>query len=112
MDAWFKRKGKLKLASIENMIKWFKDREGKVTYSMNSRLGPNSYDCSSAVYFSLIAGGFLPSGTGIGNTDSLFALEGKLLTSITRSEVTGGHFCCRVQGKLWRFGWTHWGFCG
>lgn len=90
MDAWLKREGKLKMASIENMIKWFKDREGKVTYSMNSRLGPNSYDCSSAVYFSLIAGGFLPSGTGIGNTDSLFALEGKLLTSITRSEVKRG----------------------
>ena len=85
-----KREGKLKMASIENMIKWFKDREGKVTYSMNSRLGPNSYDCSSAVYFSLIAGGFLSSGTGIGNTDSLFALEGKLLTSITRSEVKRG----------------------
>ena len=41
MDAWLKREGKLKMASIENMIKWFKDREGKVTYSMNSRLGPN-----------------------------------------------------------------------
>lgn len=90
MDAWLKRKGKLKLASIENMIKWFKDREGKVTYSMNSRLGPNSYDCSSAVYFSLIAGGFLPSGTGIGNTDSLFALEGSLLTAVSRSSVKRG----------------------
>ena len=33
-------------------------RKGKVVYSMSARLGPNSYDCSSAVYLSLIAGGF------------------------------------------------------
>lgn len=59
------------MASIEAMIKWMKDREGKVTYSMTNRLGPNSYDCSSSVYFSLIAGGFLPSGS-MGNTDTLF----------------------------------------
>lgn len=59
------------MPSIENMIKWMSDRQGKVTYSMNSRLGPNSYDCSSAVYFALIAGGFLPADT-MGNTDSLF----------------------------------------
>ncbi|MDT1957785.1 DUF5776 domain-containing protein, partial [Carnobacterium divergens] len=59
------------MANIETMIKWMKDREGKVTYDMNNRLGPNSYDCSSAVYFSLRAGGFLPAGS-MGNTDSLF----------------------------------------
>lgn len=59
------------MASIENMIKWMMDRQGKVTYSMNSRLGPNSYDCSSAVYFSLVAGGFLSAGS-MGNTDTLF----------------------------------------
>lgn len=53
------------------MIKWMTDRQGKVTYSMNSRLGPNSYDCSSAVCLALIAGGFLPAGM-MGNTDSLF----------------------------------------
>lgn len=59
------------MANSEQMIKWMSDRQGKVTYSMNSRLGPNSYDCSSAVYFALVAGGFLPTGT-MGNTDSLF----------------------------------------
>ena len=60
------------MSSIETSIKWFTDREGKVTYSMASRLGPNSYDCSSAVYNALIAGGFLPAGSWIGNTDSLY----------------------------------------
>ncbi|WP_282956924.1 peptidoglycan amidohydrolase family protein, partial [Enterococcus quebecensis] len=59
------------MGNIETMIKWMKDREGKVTYSMINRLGPNSYDCSSAVYFSLRASGFLPDGS-MGNTDTLF----------------------------------------
>lgn len=59
------------MANLETAIKWFTDRQGKVTYSMNSRLGPSSYDCSSAVYFALRAGGFLNDGV-MGNTDSLF----------------------------------------
>lgn len=56
----------------EQMIKWMSERQGKVTYSMNARLGPNSYDCSSAVYFALINGGFLSPGM-MGNTDTLFS---------------------------------------
>ncbi|MBP1045084.1 hypothetical protein I6N96_02240 [Enterococcus sp. BWM-S5] len=59
------------MADSQKMLQWMADRQGRVTYSMNSRLGPASYDCSSAVYFALVAGGFLPSGT-MGNTDSLF----------------------------------------
>ncbi|MDA9469941.1 Phage lysin, N-acetylmuramoyl-L-alanine amidase [Enterococcus sp. 5H] len=78
------------MASIEAMIKWMSDRQGKVTYSMTSRNGPNSYDCSSAVYYALITGGFLPANTAIGNTDSLYRLEGKLLQSITRQQVQRG----------------------
>ncbi|MGM0216339.1 phage tail tip lysozyme [Enterococcus sp. AZ109] len=58
------------MASINQMIQWFKDREGKVNYSQSSRLGPTGYDCSSAVYFALIAGGFIPSGS-MGWTGSL-----------------------------------------
>lgn len=65
------------------------DREGKVTYSMTSRLGPKSYDCSSAVFFSMIAGGFLPSGS-MGNTETLFAMSGTKLKKISRSEVKRG----------------------
>ena len=60
------------MASIETMIKWMTDRKNKVSYSMSSRLGPNSYDCSSAVYFALRAGGFLAN-TKMGNTDTLFS---------------------------------------
>lgn len=60
------------MANIEKMIQWLVDRKGKVTYSMDVRLGPKSYDCSSAVYFALISGDFLPTGA-MGNTDTLFS---------------------------------------
>ncbi|MHC5215190.1 peptidoglycan amidohydrolase family protein [Enterococcus sp. LJL128] len=59
------------MASIETALNWMGQRSGKVTYSMAARGGPSSYDCSSAVYFALIAGGFLSAGL-MGNTDSLF----------------------------------------
>lgn len=58
------------MASIEAMINWMYARQGVVTYSMAARNGPNSYDCSSAVYTALVAGEFLASGT-MGNTTSL-----------------------------------------
>ncbi|MBK0348283.1 SH3 domain-containing protein [Aerococcaceae bacterium zg-ZJ1578] len=77
-------------ANVEKMIQWFKERKGKVGYSMSLRMGPSFYDCSSAVYNALIYAGFLPKGTGIGNTDSLFALENKLLIEIPFSEVRRG----------------------
>ena len=77
------------MSSVENMIKWFKDREGKVTYSMERRLGPKSYDCSSAVFLAMIAGGFLPVGS-MGNTETLFAMSGTKLKKISRSEVKRG----------------------
>ena len=40
-------------------IKWFEEREGKVTYSQDagSRKGPLQYDCSSSIYMALVAGG-------------------------------------------------------
>ncbi|MFB5519665.1 peptidoglycan amidohydrolase family protein [Enterococcus casseliflavus] len=77
------------MMDIESMIKWMTDRQGKVTYSMTHRLGPNSYDCSSAVFFAMIAGGFLPTGS-MGNTDTLFAMNGTRLSKISRSEVRRG----------------------
>lgn len=77
------------MADKEKMIQWFQDRRGKVTYSMTNRMGPNSYDCSSSVFFGLIAGGFLKQGT-MGNTETLFSYEGTLLTEISRSEVQRG----------------------
>lgn len=57
---------------MENAIKWFANRAGRVTYSMTSRLGPSTYDCSSAVYLALQEANIFPQGIWIGNTDSLF----------------------------------------
>lgn len=75
--------------SIEQMIKWMTDREGKVTYSMTSRMGPKSYDCSSSVFFAMAAGGYLPSGS-MGNTETLFGMSGTKLQQISRSEAKRG----------------------
>lgn len=54
----------------EAMIDWFQQRAGAVTYSMNYRNGPYSYDCSSSVYYSMIYAGIWDG--GIGNTESMF----------------------------------------
>ncbi|OTN88083.1 hypothetical protein A5819_000534 [Enterococcus sp. 7E2_DIV0204] len=78
------------MANIESVINWFRAREGKVTYSMTNRYGPYSYDCSSAVYNALVEAGFLPVGTAIGNTETLYALDGSLLQPISRAEVRRG----------------------
>ena len=64
------------MQSIENMLAYAKSQHRKVGYSMAypKRLGPNYLDCSSFVYYALIAGGFLPQHTVIGNTESLYKL--------------------------------------
>lgn len=78
------------MGDINKMVQWMKDREGKVTYSKSNRLGPNSYDCSSAVYSALIAGGFIPSGS-MGWTGSLHDVTlPSIATKISRSECKIG----------------------
>lgn len=65
------------MASIDKMIKWMQDHHHSVCsarYSMTYRYGNPNYDCSSAVFYALIAGGFLPKNQTIGNTETLFAL--------------------------------------
>ena len=63
---------------------------GKICYSMSNRLGAGAMDCSSFVFRSLIAAGLLPKHTDIGNTETLFGLNGTLLKEITRQEVRRG----------------------
>lgn len=53
-------------------LAWMNARKGRVVYSMEQRWGPSSYDCSSAIYYALIAAGYFPQGTAIGSTESLF----------------------------------------
>lgn len=71
---------------MEKAIQWFNGRLGRVTYSMIHRLGPNSYDCSSAVYLALKEAGIFSSGLYVGNTDTLFNdLERNGFTQLPRN---------------------------
>lgn len=53
---------------MEHAIAWMEARRGKVTYSMDYRNGPNSYDCSSAVYYALLSAGASSAGWAV-NTE-------------------------------------------
>lgn len=54
--------------NMEQAIAWMEARRGKVTYSMDFRNGPNSYDCSSAVYYALMSAGAISAGWAV-NTE-------------------------------------------
>ncbi|HFI0086262.1 TPA: peptidoglycan amidohydrolase family protein [Streptococcus suis] len=54
--------------NMEQAIAWMEARRGKVTYSMDYRNGPNSYDCSSAVYYALMSAGAISAGWAV-NTE-------------------------------------------
>ena len=54
--------------NMEQAIDWMEARRGKVTYSMDYRNGPNSYDCSSAVYYALMSAGAISAGWAV-NTE-------------------------------------------
>ncbi|MBS4462293.1 glucosaminidase domain-containing protein [Aerococcaceae bacterium zg-B36] len=99
-DTNFKKGGVREVSKALKAIEWFESKKGKVTYSMERRNGPNSYDCSSAVYSALIYAGILPRNTWLGNTETLYALEGKLLIPISRSEIRKGDlFVSGVKGN-------------
>ncbi len=89
--------------TVEKMIDFALSKKGRVAYSMAypKRLGPNFYDCSSFVYYALIAGGFLPKGTLIGNTESLYRLNSKVFIEIySYKDVKRGDIFIRgVEGK-------------
>lgn len=50
------------MIDIEKAIKWFENRKGKVSYSMQNRNGSSSYDCSSSVYYALRSAGAKSNG--------------------------------------------------
>lgn len=77
------------MSDINTMIGWMEARKGKVSYSMTNRTGPYSYDCSSAVFYALAAGGFTKFSYP-GNTETLYSLVGKLFKQIPRSEARRG----------------------
>ena len=87
----------------EKMIDFALSKVGRVGYSMAypARLGPKFYDCSSFVYYALIAGGFLPKGSLIGNTESLYKLKGKIFEEIYSYEDVrrGDIFIRGIEGR-------------
>ena len=54
--------------NIETAIAWMKARQGQVYYSMEDRDGPDSYDCSSSVYYALRSAGAVSAGWAV-NTE-------------------------------------------
>lgn len=75
---------------LDPFINWFQARKGRVRYSMYARMGPSSYDCSSAVHFAAKHAGLLPSSHYIGSTETLFAMKGKYLDEISRADIRYG----------------------
>lgn len=80
------------MASRTAVIQWYLDREGEVTYAQTKakRCGPESYDSASAMFSALIAGRFLPYGSGLGSMSLLVQLENVLLHEIRRNEIQAG----------------------
>ncbi|BAH82103.1 peptidoglycan amidohydrolase family protein [Streptococcus dysgalactiae] len=52
----------------EKAISWMVARQGAVSYSMDYRNGPSSYDCSSAIYYALMSAGTISAGWAV-NTE-------------------------------------------
>ena len=89
------------MSKIDQAIAWMEQRKGKVTYSMSYRTGPNSYDCSSAVYFALREAGLLPQNIAIGNTETLFHdLESNGWTQV-RPDASGNYPARRGDVFIW-----------
>ena len=86
------------LPNTETALQYGLVLRGKICYFMSYRLGERSMDCSSFVFRSLIAAGFLPKNAFIGNTETLFGLNGTLLKEINRNDVR--------RGDLWVAGYA------
>lgn len=53
---------------IEKGVAWMQARKGRVSYSMDFRDGPDSYDCSSSMYYALRSAGASSAGWAV-NTE-------------------------------------------
>ena len=54
--------------NIDEGVAWMQARKGQVTYSMDYRNGPDSYDCSSSIYYALMSAGAVSAGWAV-NTE-------------------------------------------
>ena len=86
------------MGNIEQAIGWMESKIGQITYSMAYRNGPNSYDCSSAVYHALNSAGW---NFNIGNTESEFGdLASQGWTELPRNGA-GGYDAQRGDIFIW-----------
>ena len=80
--------------SVDKVMEWmFNARANKLTYNMGAgRNTASQADCSSAVYRSLIYGGFLDKKAWVGNTETLFQMgaKGKVMYEVKESDIRYG----------------------
>lgn len=88
------------MTSRKALMQWYLDREGKVAYSHQEqeRLGPESFDSSSALFSALIAGQFLPEGTALESVEFLYRLNGVMMQEISRMDIQEGDLFIRGFG--------------
>lgn len=90
---------------LNQAIKWYRDHQGKVTYSMTNRFGPGSYDCSSSLYNALVYAGVFSKGK-MGTTATLASdLKAKGWVKTT-SPVKGDIFVWTAGQGGHKFGHT------
>ena len=87
---------------MDKVIEWFQQRQGRVSYSMDYRNGPNSYDCSSSIYHALIYAGILPQGFRIGNTETEFVDLPKFGFQRIEADVNG--YIAAQRGDIFIWG--------
>lgn len=90
--------------NIDSVMDWmFNAKNNGMTYDMGpARTTEKSADCSSAVFRSLIYGGFLNKNAFIGNTETLFAMgrNGSIMYEISESEIDYGDiFVSGIPGR-------------
>lgn len=107
----FDKDGKGKIVSttkpnkdLDVLIGWmYNGMNYGMTYDMGAKRNTKyASDCSSAVYRAMIAGGFIPEGSFIGNTETLFALgrEAKVIKEISEKDIRYGDiFVSGIPGK-------------
>lgn len=80
--------------SIDKALEWmFNARDSRMTYNMGAgRNTASQADCSSAVYRSLIYGGFLSQDAWVGNTETLFQMgaKGSVMYEVSANELQYG----------------------
>ena len=94
------------MASKRKLIKWYKDKQGLITYSRQDRQGPHSYDSAGAMFSALIYADYLPGHTWIGDMSLLRHLEGSLLHLIHFSQIRRGDVFIAQAKNLQEEGYT------